>query len=158
MGRYYENKLEEEYPDHPCPVDKTLTQDEARLDYIKGVKTSMGYLGCYCSKRFTSIGFDITKEEFSDGKKLCKDWLKRFAASNGFLLGIIVAICVANVILTYLLAAITKFEKRHSVTSELTSSTLKILIAQFINSVLVCLLLLGYHNLLSELRCRCRFT
>jgi hypothetical protein len=107
----------------------------AMNDYNKGIERSMGYLACYCSKEFTSSGFAITKKAFPDGRKLCKDWLETFALSNGFLLGIVITVCIVNLILIYLLAAITKFEKRHSITSELTSTTLKILIAQFINTV-----------------------
>lgn len=95
----------------------------------------MGYLACYCAERFKSSGFGITKEVFGDGRKLCKDWIGKFALSNGFLVGIVVIVSLANIILTYLLATITKIERRHSITSELTSSTLKIIIAQFINSV-----------------------
>jgi hypothetical protein len=73
---------------------------------------------------------------FEDGSRLCEDWIKKFAMSNGFLIGIIIAVSIVNIALAYTLAAITKIERRHSITSELTSSTLKILIAQFINTVL----------------------
>ena len=135
MANYYESELEAKYPDHPCPINIDITQTMAMNDYDKGVQKSMGYLACYCSKRFMSSGFDTRKEVFPDGRKLCYDWLKTFGLSNGFLLGIVIAVCIVNVILSYILSAITKFEKRHSITSELTSITLKILIAQFINAV-----------------------
>lgn len=135
LARYYENELEEKYPDHPCPINIEITQTMAMNDYDKGTKRSMGYLACYCAGRFTRSGFGITKEEFPDGRRLCKDWIEKFALSNGFLLGIVLTVSGANLVLTYILAAITKFEKRHSLTSELTSTTLKILIAQFINTV-----------------------
>jgi len=98
----------------------------------------MGYLGCYCSNRFKTYGFGIRDEVFEDGSKLCEDWIKKFAMSTGFLLGIIIAVSVVNIALAYILAALTKLERRHSVTSEITSSTLKILIAQFINIVSSC--------------------
>lgn len=95
----------------------------------------MGYLACYCSKRFVSSGFKITNEEFPGGEKLCNDWITSFGITNGLMIGIVGIVSVTNLVICYLLAAITRFERHHSVTNELVSETLKILIAQFINSV-----------------------
>lgn len=109
----------------------------------------MGYLPCYCSSQLTQNGFSSMDEEFPiSGKTLCKDWITSYGITNGLMLGTIIFISVFNLILSYLLTALSKFERSHSLTTELASNTLKIMISQFVNSVFE-LITLGISNLFS---------
>jgi hypothetical protein len=96
----------------------------------------MGYLNCYCQKRIEEYGFGIVKEVFADSKKkLCEEWLSSYESANGFMTSIIFLINVINLVIAYIISALVKYEKSHNTNQALTSATLKIFIAQFINSV-----------------------
>lgn len=96
----------------------------------------MGYLVCYCSRQIKKFGFGIVNEVFSTSKrKLCSEWLHSYESANGFTIGIVFLIIVSNVVIGYFVGSMGEFERSHTASKALASGTLKIFVAQFVNSV-----------------------
>jgi len=119
---------------------------------MKGKEKSMGFLNCYCQRRIKEFGFDIVKEVFAgSNKKLCEEWLSSYESTNGFILGIGFFINIINIVIAYIISALVKYEKPHCTNQALISGTLKIFIAQFVNTVTL-YPILGSHYLPSQLK------
>jgi hypothetical protein len=97
----------------------------------------MNLLPCYCVARIKESGLGIVNTVFpARNEELCWQWLKAYGTSNGMMLAIVLFVSIAKLGINFILPIIARFERKHSMTAELASGSLKIFVSQFINAVL----------------------
>lgn len=92
------------------------------------------------SINLTSSGINLISEV--NGKDLievypCKDWTGKFVAYYSMQVGLIIFIPILNALIVFILTVLTSFERNKTLSSDFTSNMIKCFIVQFINVVVV---------------------
>lgn len=106
----------------------TVTKEDAEKDEDLGEK-AQGLTECYCRA-------DVSRQ-FKE--QICIDWAFNRYLTKALPFIIVFAIIITNMIMQFVFKALAAFEKHFSVTSELFSRTIKIFIAQFLNTAIIIL-------------------
>lgn len=117
----------------------------------KGRKTK---LGCYCYQQFLDIGFGVNDIVFKKGdkspEKACQKWLSNYTLNLTVIYGIAMFISFLNAVLRIFLRYVVTFEKKHTVTLQITSAISKMWFVSFFNIAIVVFLINAKYGKLFE--------
>ena len=119
------------------------TQDEAYIDFQKDKVNQLGDMYCYCYQQFSKVGLKVSDIEFEmdpEKYKYCKDWFESYSLTNIMIGVMALAIVMINFVLKRILKMLAQFERRPTKTEEISASTIKMFIAQFINMGVIIIL------------------
>jgi hypothetical protein len=81
------------------------------------------------------------------GEQHCKVWLENYTLTNAMIFIMAAGIILINIILKLVLRKLSQFEKRHTKTEEISASTIKMFIAQLINTGIIIMIVNANLNL-----------
>lgn len=126
------------------------TASTARFSFVGSSVAS-----CYCIDRFIAAlemhgtnGLSVVQKE--EGA-LCFDLLAAYATAQSLVVGAALLVVVVNAVLKTVLTAITRFERHASLSDATAALSLKIFIAQFINTALIVLLVNAQFDFVQQL-------
>lgn len=97
------------------------------------------------------FSFAIKNLKFPDGEALCVTWVEYYTMSTALIYSTAIFLAVMNIVLKSVLSFLSRFERSHTKTELIASSTIKMFILQFINTVLfIDINHVGYHHFVSQ--------
>jgi hypothetical protein len=95
---------------------------------------------CYCKTQYLANPTSVFSIVFSDGKKYCQTWLSKYYLTNVLVIGVPVLIAVANALAKIILRYMSTLEKQQSVSVQIYSATINMMIMSIVNIGIVLLL------------------
>lgn len=109
------------------------------IDFNSGSE-QQGLMYCYCKTQYLANPTSVFSIVFSDGKKYCQTWLSKYYLTNVLVIGVPVLIAVANALAKIILRYMSTLEKQQSVSVQIYSATINMMIMSFVNIGIVLLL------------------
>jgi hypothetical protein len=93
---------------------------------------------CFCRENLVNKGLSATSAiSLGAGSiKPCSSWIESYITSQSLTVGTILLVPLVNIILSFLLASLTEFERNQTVSINISSNMWKSFLLQFINTVL----------------------
>jgi hypothetical protein len=142
LNKYTQKNLEEKYnPNIDCtkfpPISYKAAYEEYIDDDISSKYKSKTY--CYCYNKLLTDGYTAAKDFiFTEiNQKPCEPWLNQYILYNGITILFIITIAAVNIFVVLFLQNITKYEKNKTLTEDMTSNMWKNFALQFINILVV---------------------